>query len=119
MSKLHILIPCLPISGNEYKVPNWKLRQFFVTKEAKAFKESIGWLVQGQEPLTGKRLKATIVVYLGKGDRLDAGNVEKCILDALQQHKAIGNDSRIKELHVYMERDWEYPRTVIDVEELL
>lgn len=112
-----IEIPLIPVSGNHYKVPVWSQRRFYVTKEAQAFKDAVAIFARGQV-CNGKRLQAHITVYLGKGDRLDAGNVEKVPLDALQDCGVIKNDSRIKRLIVDIERDWSNPRTVIELEAL-
>lgn len=114
---LRIEIPLVPPSANHYKMPDWVHRRFYVTKEAQAFKDAVAIFARGQS-ITGKRLNVSIWVWLGKGDRLDAGNVEKVPLDGLEDARVFKNDAAVKELHIYVDRDWENPRTVIEIETL-
>jgi Holliday junction resolvase RusA-like endonuclease len=110
-----ITVPFVPPSGNHYRVPVWSQRRFYVTKEAKAFKEAIGYL--WRVAVRGKAFAVDIKVTLGKGDRLDCDNGAKVVLDGLQEAGAFGNksDAAVVDLHVWKCRDGSPARTEITV----
>ena len=118
---MNFTIPLVPPSGNDYKKPDWPHKRFYVTREAVAFKEAVAIFSRvagGTVP--GKYFRVEVHIYLGKRQRLDADNSQKCLLDGMQEGGVFGerSDASVKELHVYIHRDAEEPRTEVSVEAL-
>lgn len=118
-----IMVPLVPPSGNDYKRPDWKNKRFYVTPEAIRFKEAIAIFARG-DTVGGRYFKVDVTVYLGKNGRLDADNCPKVIMDGMQEAGIFNGhpgskaftDASVKDLHIYIDRDWNEPRTVIHVE---
>jgi Holliday junction resolvase RusA-like endonuclease len=120
-----IVVPLIPVSVNHY----WDLKivrgKIFapVSPEAKAFMDAIAIFRRGQQVFSEKcrakpcscKLKLVFKVYLGKGDRGDTANFEKGIGDGLVKAGIIHSDNSIIESHQYKFRDWDKPRTEIEV----
>lgn len=116
---LRFTVPLTPPSANHYKIPVWKSRRFVVTTQARAFMDAVITFarIEGFTAATADQTFATsLKVFLGKGERLDAGNAEKCVLDALEKAGVFCNDSQVKRLVVEIDRDRDNPRTEITVE---
>lgn len=111
-----ITVPLIPVSVNHY----WKFKivrgQVWVevTPGAKAFMDAIGYCKKGQR-VVGEELVLTFRVYLGKGNKGDTGNFEKGIGDGLVKCGVIKTDAAIVEIHQYKFRDWDNPRTEIEI----
>ena len=123
-------VPCTVPSVNHYKKPI-KLRtsrgtvtSYALTPEAKAFYDAVAIFARGRSlaPTTTaerKRVRyaVTATVFLGEGQRLDADNCGKCILDGLARAGVIHSDARVRSWHIEIEDgDRENPRTLICVE---
>jgi Holliday junction resolvase RusA-like endonuclease len=52
---------------------------------------------------------------MGKGERGDGDNFWKCIADGLVDAGVIHSDAAVSEWHLYVRRDRDNPRTVIEV----
>lgn len=110
-----LTIPLIPPSVNSY-ARHTRSGGHYVTGEAAGFKNAIVLLARHQS-VAAEHYAVTVVLYLGKGQRLDADNSLKCVLDGLQAAGVIASDSKITELHVFKRRDWERPRTEVTVSE--
>jgi crossover junction endodeoxyribonuclease RusA len=110
-----LIIPLTPPSTNHY-VKHTRNGRHYVTKEAAAFKNAVALFARG-ELVEGKQFSVSSRIYLGKGERLDADNSQKCLIDSLQEAGVFGHksDASVKELHVYIERDADNPRTEVEV----
>lgn len=106
-------VPLVPPSVNHYKRPKASGKGFYVTEEAKAFKAAVACLSKGS--VEAKEYFVGVLVFFGKGQRGDVGNLEKCIGDGLQDAGIIGNDAKIKKYQIEVSRDWDEPRTEIFV----
>lgn len=121
---MELTIPLTPPSGNHYKVPVWNQRCFYVTPEAKAFKDAIAIFARG-DFVGGHYFSLDVTIYLGKGERGDADNLVKVLKDGLQEANVFGgcadgkngrSDACVKDLRVRLDRDWKNPRTVVRIE---
>lgn len=113
-----ITVPLTPPSVNHYKIEkvlrNGR-RWFFVTAEAKAFKEALGLLSRRQR-IRGKAYKLEVWIYLGYKQRGDGDNFFKVVADGLMEADVIDTDSKIVNWHLYKRRDNAKPRTEIVIE---
>lgn len=108
-----ISVPLVPPSVNAY-VRHTRSGRHYVTGEAKAFKAAVQVLSRGASvPATGYAVQ--LAIYLGKGQRIDVDNAAKLPLDALVAAGVIGSDAWIERLTIEKFRDWENPRTEIEV----
>jgi len=87
-----------------------------LTKEAKAFREAVAIFAQGRKMIDAEAYHVTVKVWLGYRQRLDAGNAEKNCGDGLQAAGVFQNDSRVKHYEIFIDRDWDNPRTQISIE---
>ena len=119
MNELELTIPLTPPSGNHYKVPNWNQRRFIVTRRAQAYKDAVYIFCRGRS-VAGKTFRVDLAIFVGKGERLDADNSPKVVLDALQEAGVFGgrSDSNVRVLKITMQRDPVNPRTEIKVQAL-
>lgn len=113
LGEVKIMIPFIPPSVNHYKKPKNGGRGYYVTAVAKRFKEAVAVLSKGS--VDSSLYKVTVRIFLGKNQRGDAANFEKCIGDGLQDAGIITNDSKIRHYDIHVDRDWENPRTEIHV----
>src|SRR5437870_5080493 len=113
MNLLILTIPLVPPSVNHY-VKHARRGIHYVTKEAKAFKAAVGIIAQGRF-VKAKRYSIAIELHLAKGQRLDADNGNKCILDGLTEAGVIHSDSAVTTISVQKFRDPSNPRTEIKV----
>lgn len=113
---MKLVIPLIPPSVNHYKM-RARNGHYFVTKEAKAFKEAIAiFYANGKHDVSWAwRYQVDVALYLGKGQRLDADNCGKVILDGLQEAGVISSDAKVMAFSVKKYRDRDNPRTVIEV----
>ena len=120
LKQVDFTVPLVPPSANHYKVPLWDRRRFYVTKEAKAFKEAV-WACSPRGRRKFKRNQEYFVdlwIYLGKDQRLDSDNGAKCVFDGLQEAGLIHSDAFITEHRIHKRRDWKQPRTEITIKYL-
>ena len=130
---LMLNIPLVPGSVNHIYLPTMYTgkdgsshRGRKLTKEAKAFKYAVCILAQGRSvaPETEKerstvRYRVMADVWLGKGQRGDADNFGKLILDGLQDARVIHSDAFVEQFAVTVHKDDRAnPRTHISVERL-
>ena len=106
-------VPLVPPSVNHY-VKHTRSGRHYVTAEARAFKDSIAIFAAGQT-VAAKEYGVEIAVFLGKGDRIDIDNIPKCCLDGLKDAGVIHSDAAITKLTLEKGRDWQNPRTEIEV----
>lgn len=116
MTDLQLTIPLIPPSVNHYKV-RARNGHYFVTAEARAFKEAIAIIAQGRS-VKAKRYQVDAIVYLGKGQKGDCDNFWKVILDGLKDAGVIHSDSATHPLWIDKGRDEANPRTEIRVRAL-
>ena len=109
-------VSLVPPSVNHY-VKHARSGVHYVTKEAKAFKWAVALAAReaGVEPINAKRYSVAFEVLLGKGQKGDADNFSKVILDSLTDARLIVSDARVVNLSAKKSRDWNNPRTVISV----
>jgi Holliday junction resolvase RusA-like endonuclease len=119
-SQLSLVIPMTPVSVNHYKKPRRGGFGYFVTKEAKAFKEAVALIAKAHPfKLCGAdSYKVSILIALGKGQKGDIDNFAKLSLDSLVDAGVIHSDAAICELFMQKIRDISNPRTEITVEAL-
>lgn len=115
---MNVVIPLTPPSGNHY-AKHTRSGRHYVTREALKFKEAVAIFVRGRS-VPGKYFCMEVRIYLGKGERVDIDNSQKCLMDGLQEAGVFGgrSDASVKELHVYINRDAVNPRTEVSVEAL-
>jgi Holliday junction resolvase RusA-like endonuclease len=109
-TQMQIVVPLVPPSVNHYKRPKAS-GGFFLTQEAKNFKAAVASLSRGS--VDAKLYYVRVNIYLGKGDRGDGDNFNKCVGDALVDARIIHSDAKIKKWDVEKFRDREEPRTEI------
>jgi Holliday junction resolvase RusA-like endonuclease len=122
-------VPLTPPSVNHYKKPailirgGQRVRTMVLTEEALAYKAAVGVFARGETVApAGKRERdnthyaLTATVYMGKGERGDGDNHWKLIGDGLVDAGVIHSDAAVSEWHLYVRRDRENPRTVIEVQ---
>lgn len=109
MSAVRIVVPLVPVSVNHY-VKHTRTGRHYVTKEAKGFMWAVLYYAAGQQ-IRAKKYKLVATVYLGKGQRGDGDNFNKCIGDGLKKAGVIHSDAAIKDWQVIVDRDWNSPRT--------
>lgn len=110
------VVPGIPPSGNHYKKPvrRGKYLGFYLTKKAKAFKEAV-WVASARRKVRAKAYKVEVTVWMGKGDRGDADNFWKVILDSLVAAGCIDTDAKVSDIILRKRRDRSDPRTEIGV----
>jgi len=111
------VVPLVPPSGNHYKKPvrRGDFLGFYLTKEAKAFKEAV-WVCAAHRWVDAKRFQVSVVVYLAKKQRGDFDNFWKLILDGLEDSKVIYSDAAVMKGTLEKRRDRANPRTEILIE---
>lgn len=120
--ELCFTVPLIPPSVNHYwkhAVVKGQLHSY-VTSDGKAFLEAVAIcarrrVVAADLPTSKRRYAVTFRVFLGKGDKGDLANFEKAIGDGLAKAGVIHSDDAIDEYHQYKSRDWNNPRTEIEV----
>jgi Holliday junction resolvase RusA-like endonuclease len=113
-SSIRLVIPMTPVSVNHYKKPRRGGFGYFVTKEAKAFKEAVA-LVARKRSVQADSYKVSILIALGKGQKGDLDNFSKLALDSLVDAGVIHSDAAICELFMQKTRDISNPRTEITI----
>lgn len=108
-----IVIPLVPPSVNMY-VRHTRTGRHYVTKEAQTFKDAV-FAYSARRKVRADAYEVEVFVYLGKGDRGDADNFWKVILDALVAAGTIDTDAKASDITLRKRRDWESPRTEIRV----
>ena len=117
MTEVTLTIPLVPPSVNHYKMRNRRTGNWYVTKEAIAFKDAVAIFARGAQ-VRAKQYSLEAVVYLAKNQRGDGDNFNKCIGDGLKEAGVIHSDAAIKDWRVRVDRDWAHPRTVMTVRAL-
>lgn len=124
-----IEVPVRCPSVNHYKKPvilrtrNGTQRSFALTPEALAFRDAVAIFARGKTlSPTGATARSKVryavacTVFLGEGERGDADNFGKCVLDSLQHAGVIHSDARVRLWHIEVEDgERENPRTLIAV----
>jgi crossover junction endodeoxyribonuclease RusA len=113
VNEVRFVVPLVPISVNHY-AKHTRTGRHYVTKEAIAYKHALAIFAGGQK-VVAKRYRLVATVYLGKGQRGDGDNFNKCIGDGLKEAGVVHSDAAIKDWRVLVERDWEHPRTDITI----
>jgi Holliday junction resolvase RusA-like endonuclease len=84
VKELTMLLPMIPVSANHYlgigRIPG----RFFVRKEADRFRQLVAAFCSGR-CVEAKQFELQILVLLPAKARLDVGNAEKLVSDALQK----------------------------------
>lgn len=106
-------VPLVPPSVNHY-VKHTRQGKHYVTPEGKAFKAAVGIFARGQS-VNSKNYALAVTVYFGKGQKGDGDNLWKCIADGLKEAGVIRSDAAVKQWIMNVDRDWENPRTEINV----
>ena len=109
-------VPLVPPSVNHY-VKHTRNGKHYTTAESRSFKDAVALYARGQHIEEGP-YKVQISLLLGKSQRLDIDNGLKVSLDALVFAGVIDSDANVKELHIFMGRDWKNPKTVFIVERI-
>lgn len=94
-----ITVDALPPSVNHY-VKHTRMGRHYKTPEAEAFAQRLA-LASGEH--RGKNIEAVsvaIILFLGKGQRLDIDNAPKVVLDSLVRCGVIRSDASIMTLIV-------------------
>lgn len=124
-----LTIDWIPPSVNHYKKPvtlkNGRL-SFVRTAEANVFRDAVALKTRGRTITPERhpdredvRYAVYVTVYLGVGQRGDADNFLKVILDSLQAAGVIHSDARVRRCCVNVEDcDRGNPRTEIRVERI-
>jgi Holliday junction resolvase RusA-like endonuclease len=128
MTAIRFEIPLTPPSVNHYKKPaiiivkGQRRRSMVLTDEALAYKAAVGIFARGETlaPADKKtraktRYILTAAVYMAAGQRGDGDNFWKCLADGLVEAGVIHSDAAVSEWHLYVYRDKDNPRTVIEV----
>ena len=113
MTEIEFTVPLIPPSVNSY-VRHTRSGRHYVTKEAKAFKEAVA-VCGPRGKREAKSYRVDVVLYLGKGQRLDLDNCTKVIGDGLKDAGLIHSDAAIGEWRLQKFRDAKEPRTEIKV----
>jgi Holliday junction resolvase RusA-like endonuclease len=108
-------VPLIPPSVNHYVRHVWRGTKVshYLTDEAQGFKTAVQILSKDALLPVGE-YGVRMRLYLGKGQRGDIDNFPKCVLDALKG-QVIASDGMVKHLEVDINRDWDNPRTEIEV----
>ena len=121
-------MPLVPPSGNHYKKPykgrdrdGEERQRFFVTPEAKAYKDAVAIFARGEslDPETAAKRRTIryglyVRVVRGKGQFGDGDNYWKVVADALQHARVIHSDARVRDWFLTVDDDdRENPRTEI------
>jgi Holliday junction resolvase RusA-like endonuclease len=114
MTEITLTIPLIPPSVNHYKMRNRRTGHWYLTKEALAFKAAVAVYARGAS-VTAKQYSIDAIVFLGKRQRGDGDNFNKCIGDGLKEAGVIHSDAAVKDWRVRVDRDWDNPRTVLIV----
>jgi Holliday junction resolvase RusA-like endonuclease len=114
LKEVTLTIPCIPPTVNHYWIRRRDGRGYFLSPNARAFKETVAIFARGAK-LEGKQYALDAVVYLGKRQKGDGDNFLKPIGDSLQKAGIIQSDAKIKDWRIRVDRDWEQPRTVLTV----
>jgi crossover junction endodeoxyribonuclease RusA len=108
-------VPLVPPTVNHY-VRHLRSGRHIVTPEAIAYKDAVAILSQGQQ-VDARAYSVGLGIFLGKGDKGDIDNFPKLVLDGLKGH-VFRSDAQVRRLVVNLDRDWENPRTEIEVRDL-
>lgn len=104
-----LTVPLVPPGVNHY-MRHTRSGQHYQTGEAKAFKQAVALLANGQK-VRFETYTVGMAVYLGYNQRLDVDGGHKVGLDALQKAGVIHSDGKVVELLTLKRRDWHNPRT--------
>jgi Holliday junction resolvase RusA-like endonuclease len=107
-------VPLVPPSVNHYKKPRRNGRGYYITEEAKQFKEAVAAIAAGNA-LSAEAYEVSVGIYLGHGMRGDLDNFLKVTCDALVFARVIHSDAAVTYLSIRKGRDRENPRTEITV----
>lgn len=113
-----LVVPVVPPSANRV-VRHTNQGRHYVPSDVKAFDHAIRLFARGKVFVTKDPkapLKVTAKVFLRKGQRGDADNFQKPLLDALVKAGVIDTDARVKSCTITKDRDPQEPRTEICVE---
>lgn len=108
-----ISVPLIPPTVNHY-VKHTRTGRHYVTSEAKDFGVTFRIFAAGNQ-VRGDWYKVDVIIYLGKGDKGDVDNFNKCVLDSLVSAGVIDTDAKVIDLRTRKTRDWENPRTEVTV----
>ena len=113
MNSLTITVPLTPPSVNNY-VRHTRDGRHYITKEAKAFLEAVEIFSKCQT-VDAEAYLVEVKVYLGKDEKGDLDNFQKCVLDGLARAGVIHSDAAVTRIEAEKFRDRENPRTEITV----
>jgi Holliday junction resolvase RusA-like endonuclease len=106
-------VPLVPPSVNHY-VKHTRKGRHYVSGEGKAFKDAVAIFGRG-ESLQAESYEVRLSIYLGKRGKGDVDNFAKCCLDGLVEGGIIRSDAAVDKLTIEKFRDWQKPRTEIEV----
>jgi Holliday junction resolvase RusA-like endonuclease len=118
METIRFVVPLTPPSANHYVRHVWTGRRakHYQTAEAVAFKNAVRFCANGQRlSFSCRRCAVRLAVFLAKGERLDIDNAPKLCLDGLKG-AVIATDAIVKHLEIDLDRDWQQPRTEIEIQ---
>ena len=123
-----------PPSVNHMKLPavfrdrrtGQRYKSMRLTPEANAFYTAVAIFARGRtvapDDLNARkkvRYEVWATIVLGKGQRGDADNFGKCLMDGLQKARVIHSDAFVIDCHIHVEKnDRKNPRTEYRVERL-
>ena len=108
-------VPLVPPTVNHY-VKHTRNGRHYVTAQAKAFKAAVGLLARERRASVDARwYEVEAHIFLGAGQKGDADNFGKVLLDSLQEAGVIRSDAAVTDLILRKRRDRNAPRTEICV----
>ena len=107
-------VPLVPPSVNHYKKPRGRGYGYYVTEEAKAFKQAVA-LFAKRRKVEAKYYELEAHIYLGHGQRGDGDNFWKVVADGLVEAGVIRSDAAVTDWILRKRRDRKAPRTEICV----
>jgi crossover junction endodeoxyribonuclease RusA len=115
-------IPLIPPGFNHY-IRHTRTGRHYVTKEARAFKDAVAVLIDGE--VIGKEFEVEAWIYLGEGMKGDTDGFGKLILDGLAEAGVfVSNkgeplsDAHVTDVLLHKRRDADNPRTEIEIKAL-
>jgi Holliday junction resolvase RusA-like endonuclease len=116
--RVSLSVPLTPPSVNHYVKHVWRGNRVshYVTEEAHAFKDAVLYAIAQEDlaMLPAADYGVHLTVHFGKGQHGDIDNLIKLPLDAIKG-RLIPSDAMVRQLEIELGRDWENPRTRIEV----
>ncbi len=107
-------VPLVPPSANTC-VRHTRQGQHYVPANVKAFDQAVRLFARGHS-IPGEAFIVKADVYLGFGQKGDADNFQKPLLDSLVKAGVISSDAKVRKCTITKYRDPKEPRTEISIE---